>query len=211
MLPNVGDKVGLKNYTGGVSGPYIVRAWELAIEKAGGYTYSRFVLAAVSSVVHSVGFVVLGVDYPIPLSISVGVVSQLTPVIGAYLAGALPVVVALGVSPGRTVGVLAVLVVYQQVENLVLAPRVTRSAVSVHPLAGFLSVLGSVAVLGSVGALVAIPTLATVVAFTSSLLTRHDTIPQLESQQQTVRTSRRSSNAGDVSDPDPTDPPRSDE
>lgn len=159
---------------------HVVRVWELAIEKAGGYMYSRFVLAAVSSAVHSVAFVVLKVDYPIPLGLWVGVVSQLIPVIGSYLAGALPVVVALGVSPGQALAVLAVLVVYQQIENLVLAPRVTRSAVSVHPLAGFLAVLGSVAVLGPVGALVAIPTLATVVAFTSSLLTRHETLAVLD-------------------------------
>jgi predicted PurR-regulated permease PerM len=161
---------------------HVVRAWELAIEKAGGYMYSRFVLAVASAALHSVAFIALKVDYPIPLALWVGVVSQLIPVVGTYLAGALPVVVALGASPGRALGVVAVLVVYQQVENLLISPRVTRSVVSVHPLAGFLSVLAFAAVLGPVGALVAIPVLATTVAFTSALLPRHDLLDKLTTE-----------------------------
>lgn len=176
---------------------HVFRAWEIAIAKAGGYMYSRFVLAVASGVVHSIAFVLLKVDYPIPLGIWMGVVSQLVPVIGAYLGGALPVVVALGASPARALGVFAVLTVYQQVENLVLSPKVTRSAVSVHPLAGFVAVLGSVAVLGPLGALIAIPVLATVISFTSTMLTRHDLVLPDLLERQTKRAGTRRDPASD--------------
>lgn len=155
---------------------HVVRAWELAIEKAGGYLYSRVVLAGISVVVHSIVFIVFGVDYPIPMGIWVGVVSQVIPVVGTYLAGALPVLVALGTSPGRAVAVVVAIVVYQQVENLLLAPRVTRNAIDIHPLAGFLSIFVGGALLGWIGALIAVPVAATLVAFFTAFLPKHDVI-----------------------------------
>jgi predicted PurR-regulated permease PerM len=155
---------------------HIVRAWELAIEKAGGYLYSRVVLAGASAAVHSLLFVVLGVEYPIPMGIWVGVVSQVIPIVGTYLAGALPVVVELGVSPGKALAVLVIVVVYQQIENIGIAPRVTRNTMNIHPLAGFVSVLAGGALLGWVGALVAVPVAATAVAFISAFLPRHEVV-----------------------------------
>lgn len=155
---------------------HVVRAWDLAIEKAGGYLYSRVVLAGVSATVHSIAFLVAGVDYPIPMGLWVGAISQLIPVIGTYLAGALPVVIALGSSPSEAIVVLVTIIVYQQIENLVLAPRVTRNAIDIHPLAGFISILFGASLLGWVGALVAVPICATVVAFTSAFVVRHDVV-----------------------------------
>jgi predicted PurR-regulated permease PerM len=158
---------------------HVVRAWELAIEKAGGYLYSRIVLAGISTIVHSLAFLVVGVDYPIPVGIWVGMVSQVVPVVGTYLAGALPVLVALGVSPGRVVAVLLVIVVYQQIENMYLAPKVTRNAIDMHPLAGLISILAGWALLGWIGALVAVPVCATMMAFFSAFLPKHDVVVQL--------------------------------
>lgn len=152
---------------------HVMRAWELAIEKAGGYLYSRIVLAAVSAVVHSIVFLAAGIDYPIPMGLWVGAVSQVVPVVGTYLAGALPVAIALGTSPGQALLVLGTIIVYQQIENLLLAPRVVRSVIDIHPLAGFVSILAGAALLGWVGALVAVPVCATAVAFTSAFLPRH--------------------------------------
>lgn len=161
---------------------HVVRVWELAIEKAGGYLYSRIVLAGMSSAFHSLAFLLLGVDYPVPMGIWMGVVSQVIPVVGTYLAGALPVLVALGDSPGRAVSVLIAIVIYQQIENLVLAPRVTRNVIDIHPLAGFISILSGAALLGWVGALVAVPVCATLVAFFSAFMPKHDVVVHIPGQ-----------------------------
>jgi len=155
---------------------HIVRAWDLAIEKAGGYLYSRVVLAGASAAVHSLVFIALGVEYPIPMGIWVGVVSQVIPIVGTYIAGALPVIVELGVSAEKALAVLVVIVIYQQVENIGIAPRVTRNTMNIHPLAGFISVLAGGALLGWVGTLIAVPVTATVVAFISAFLPRHDVV-----------------------------------
>jgi predicted PurR-regulated permease PerM len=155
---------------------YVYQAWTIAVEKAGGYIYSRLVLLVISSIVHSAAFAAAGVPYPVPLGLWVGMMSQLIPVLGAYLGGALPVVIALSSSPRLAVAAVAIVVVYQQVENFVLAPRVTRSAVNVHPLTAFLSVLVGVATIGWVGALLAIPVAATASSIAATFITRHDVV-----------------------------------
>ena len=73
----------------------VLHAWELAIDKTGGYLYSRALLALLSAVFHTAAFSVIGLRYPVALGIWVGLVSQFLPVIGTYLAGVLPVLVAL--------------------------------------------------------------------------------------------------------------------
>ena len=120
----------------------VLRVWDLAVEKTGGYIASKVILAAISAVVHAVAFSMLGVPYAIPMGIWVGVVSQIVPVIGTYLAIGLPVILALAeTSTAAAVGVVIAATVYQQIENGLLAPRLTGQAVKVHPAVGFVSVL----------------------------------------------------------------------
>jgi predicted PurR-regulated permease PerM len=103
----------------------VLTVWELAIAKTGGYVYSRVLIAVASATFHIVAFWLIGVSYPAALGTWVGVVSSLIPVVGTYLAGLLPVLVALGDEPIRAVWVLIVVVVYQQVENYLVSPRIS--------------------------------------------------------------------------------------
>ena len=72
-----------------------MRIWELATESTGGYVYSRALLAGVSATATTLFLALVGVPYPFALGIWVGLVSQFVPSIGTYLAGALPVLIAL--------------------------------------------------------------------------------------------------------------------
>ena len=90
----------------------ILRVWEVAIEKTGGYIYSRVILAFASFVVHSVAFSIIGVPSPIALALWVGVVSQFIPVIGTYLAGLLPVLIALIDRPVSALWVLGLSLIH---------------------------------------------------------------------------------------------------
>ena len=73
----------------------VTEIWDLAMDKTGGYMYSRTILALISAFVHWVAFVLIDVPSPVALAIWVGVISQFIPAIGAYIAGVLPVLVAL--------------------------------------------------------------------------------------------------------------------
>lgn len=152
----------------------VLHTWELAIDKTGGYIYSRALLAGASAVCTWIFLVILAVPYPVPLALWVGAVSQFVPVIGTYLAGALAVLVALLNDPVDGVLTLTYVIAYQQVENYLLAPRVTAHTMELHPAVAFGTVIVGAALLGPVGAVLALPAAAILQAFGSTLVERHD-------------------------------------
>ncbi|GAA4898036.1 AI-2E family transporter [Streptomyces coeruleoprunus] len=152
----------------------VLRAWEIAVDKTGGYLYSRGLMALISGIAHYVLLQFLGVPYAPALAVWVGLVSQFLPTIGTYLAGALPMLIAFTVSPWYALWVLAFVVVYQQFENYVLQPKLTARTVDIHPAVAFGSVVAGTALLGAVGALIAIPAVATLQAFLGAYVKRYD-------------------------------------
>lgn len=152
----------------------VLRAWEIAVDKTGGYLYSRGLMALISGVAHYVLLEALGIPYAPVLAVWVGVVSQFIPTIGTYLAGALPMLIAFTVSPLYALWVLIFVVVYQQFENYVLQPKLTSKTVDIHPAVAFGSVIAGTALLGAIGALIAIPAVATLQAFLGAYVKRYD-------------------------------------
>ncbi|MEV1045894.1 AI-2E family transporter [Streptomyces sp. NPDC049916] len=152
----------------------VLRAWEIAVDKTGGYIYSRGLMALVSGVAHYVLLEILDVPYAPALAVWVGLVSQFIPTIGTYLAGALPMLIAFTVDPWYALWVLGFVVVYQQFENYVLQPKLTARTVDIHPAVAFGSVIAGTALLGAVGALIAIPAIATLQAFLAAYVKRYD-------------------------------------
>lgn len=138
----------------------VLEAWDLAIEKTGGYLYSRALLAGISAVFHWVVFQAVGTQAPLALAVWVGLISQFLPVVGTYLAGVLPLVVTLLDSPVKALVVAIAILVYQQVENYVFAPRITARTMELHPALAFGSAIAGGAVLGAVGAILALPAVA---------------------------------------------------
>jgi len=151
----------------------VLRIWEIAIEKTGGYVYSRLLLAAASALFAWVLFVVLVVPYPVALAIWVGLFSQFIPAVGTYLAASVPVVVGLFQSTFTGLWVALGLAVYQQVENYFLSPRITARTMQLHPALAFGSAAAGGGIMGPVGAIIAIPTAAILQAFISTYLERH--------------------------------------
>ncbi|WP_374115630.1 AI-2E family transporter [Streptomyces sp. NK15101] len=152
----------------------VLRAWEIAVDKTGGYLYSRGLMALISGIAHFVLFEILGVPYAPALAVWVGLVSQFIPTIGTYLAGALPMLIAFTVNPWYALWVLGFVVIYQQFENYVLQPKLTSKTVDIHPAVAFGSVIAGTALLGAVGALIAIPAVATLQAFLGAYVKRYD-------------------------------------
>ncbi len=157
----------------------VLKVWDLAIEKTGGYIYSRLILAVISSLVHWLVFWLLGVPFPLPLALWVGLVSQFVPVIGTYIAGALPVLVGLLDQPSTGLGVLIAIAAYQQVENYLLQPKVTAQTMEIHVTVAFGAVIAGGLLLGPVGAVLALPAAATMQAFLSSYLERGEVVQEL--------------------------------
>ncbi|MEV0578945.1 AI-2E family transporter [Streptomyces sp. NPDC050392] len=151
----------------------VLRAWEIAVDKTGGYLYSRGLMALISGIAHYILLLALGVPYAPALAVWVGLVSQFIPTIGTYLAGALPMLIAFTVNPWYALWVLGFVVVYQQFENYVLQPKLTSKTVDIHPAVAFGSVIAGTALMGAVGALIAIPAVATLQAFLGAYVKRY--------------------------------------
>jgi len=147
-----------------------------ARSKTGSYLATRAVLSGLSATFHTIVFVAIGVPYAVPLGLWVGVVSQVIPVIGTYLAVGLPVVVTLGSGDGLRTAliIVAAATLYQQIENNVLSPRVTRATMSLHPVVGLLSVIVGGRIAGVPGALFAIPVAASISSIVGSYIVRHE-------------------------------------
>ncbi len=172
----------------------VLRVWEIAIEKTGGFIYSRGLLALSSAIFTYVALLIIGVDNTLALAIWVGVLSQFIPVIGTYLAAILPIVIALLDSPLKALAVLIVLVIYQQIENYLISPRVSRHTMSLHPAISFGSVMVGASTLGAVGALLALPTAAIFQAFITTYINRHEVINSDLTGDQTLKGSSSDSN-----------------
>ena len=154
----------------------VLDTWELAIEKTGGYLYSRALLAGLSAFFHWVMLQAVGTQAPIALALWVGVISQFLPVVGTYLAGFLPIVVTFVDSPPRALVVLVFVVIYQQLENYLFLPRITSRTMELHPAVAFGAAIAGGATLGAVGAVLAIPAAAMVQAILSNTGVRHEVI-----------------------------------
>jgi predicted PurR-regulated permease PerM len=154
----------------------VLEAWELAIEKTGGYLYSRALLAGLSAVFHWVVFQAVGTQAPLALALWVGLISQFLPVVGTYLAGLLPVLVTLIDSPLKAMVIAIAIIVYQQVENYVFAPRITARTMELHPALAFGSAIAGGAVLGAVGAILALPAVAMMQALVSNAGPRYEVV-----------------------------------
>ncbi|MQY24742.1 AI-2E family transporter [Nocardia aurantia] len=152
----------------------VLHAWDLAIGKTGGYLYSRALLAVISAVAHWIFLAILGLPNALALGVWFGVVASFVPTIGTYLAGILPVLVALTIHPIDALWVLGFVVLYQWFQDYLLQPRITARTVDVNAAVALLAVLAGAALLGAVGALLAIPATATVQAFLSEYVTRYE-------------------------------------
>jgi hypothetical protein len=115
----------------------------------------------------------MGIPYAAALAVWVALVSQLVPVIGAYIGAALPIVVAAADRPSSGIWVLVFIIVYQQIENMVISPKLNRELMSIHPAIGLIAVLGGAALAGGAGALIALPVVATVQAVVSASMEKH--------------------------------------
>lgn len=152
--------------------------WDVTATKTGGYVAARVVLATINGTLSALVFLIIGMPYWLALGLWTGVVAQFVPTIGTYIAVAFPVVVGL-LSPNPWVGVLALIwgLLYQQIENLTIEPRISGKAVDVHPAVAFAAVLLGAALFGVSGALLAVPVTAMVLSLLDIYGARHDVDP----------------------------------
>ena len=135
----------------------VLFVWEQAIEQTGGYFYSRLLLAVLNGAGMYLTLRLTNVPFAAPLAIFEGIVAEFIPIVGTYIGGAAPILVAFLASTTAGFWALGYVIVYQQVENYLLSPRLTAKTMSVHPAVAFAAALIGGALGGLLTAFLALP------------------------------------------------------
>jgi predicted PurR-regulated permease PerM len=122
----------------------------------GGYLRGQLTLAAVIGVATGIGMALLGLPYAVVLGVLAGLF-ELVPMFGPILSAVPAVLVAMFLPFPTVLWVLLFFLVIQQIENNVLAPRISGHAVGLHPLGAMFALLAGFQLAGVLGGLFAVP------------------------------------------------------
>jgi predicted PurR-regulated permease PerM len=147
-----------------------------AISRIGGYVAGILTTASIAGTSALLFFSILGlfgvgIPFAVPLAVFSGLLG-LIPAVGAYIGAAPAVVVGFFQSGLTGVLVLVYFIVYQQVENYVIQPRIMKNAVNLSPAAVIISTLVFGSLAGFAGAVLALPAAATIKVILVELVLR---------------------------------------
>src|SRR5206468_10537035 len=121
-----------------------------------GYVNGQVTLAALAALLISPALFILHISYPVALIVII-FFCGLIPLVGHTIGAIIVTLVALFHSPASAIIILAYYILYQQIENYVIQPRIQANSTEMSPLIVFSSVLIGVSFGGLLGGLVAIP------------------------------------------------------
>ncbi|WP_169331224.1 AI-2E family transporter [Alloscardovia criceti] len=151
--------------------------WTVVQEQISGFLYSRIMLAIINAVSLSIFMIIIGVPNWLPLALACGIISQFVPMIGTYIGGALPAIFAWGSNGIRpAIYIVIFIIVYQQIENNLISPMITRSTMDLNPAIALLGVFAFSAVGGALAGFLALPIIASIQALLSTYLRRYDLV-----------------------------------
>ena len=155
----------------------VLRLWEITQAKISDYINSRIILSLICSFFTAIFLTIINVPYALPLALFTGVTSQFIPTIGTYIGGALPILFALTTnSLKNAIVVLVFIIVYQQIENMWLSPKISARALEMNAAVSFVVVIAFGAVFGAIGAFLSLPIAATIQAIAGTYLRRHELV-----------------------------------
>jgi putative heme transporter len=138
------------------------------------FVRATVIVALVDAIGIAVGAAIIGVPFVLAIGVLV-FLGAFVPLVGATVAGAVAVLVALVANgPITALVMLAIIIGVQQLEAHVLQPFLMGRWVSVHPLAVILAIATGVLVAGVAGALVAVPIAAALNAVVQHLAANTD-------------------------------------
>ena len=136
--------------------PRFISLSEEIMRRVGSYAIGQVAVATINAVCSWIMMSIVGIRYAAVLAVVVGFLG-LIPMVGASLGAAAVCLVAVFDDPTKAVIALVYYVVYQQLENYVVAPRIMQRTISVPGAITVVAALAGATLLGILGALLAIP------------------------------------------------------
>lgn len=147
--------------------------------RMGKWLVGQLSLMAILWLVSTLVYAALGLRYAYALGVLTGALN-LVPVLGAAVCVALAMLVAAIDSWGRVLGVGIFYLIYLQLENSVLTPRIMKNTVGLPGLAILVALLIGSSLAGIVGAMVSVPTAVLVQVLVDEYLVHKETAPAVQ-------------------------------
>ena len=126
------------------------------LSSVGGFVAGAITIGSIAGAASFVFLLTAGVPYALALALLVAILDVI-PLVGATIAAVVVTIVAFFVSVPVGIATAIFYLVYQQIENYFIYPRVMKRSVDVSPAATIVAILVGGALLGVLGALLAIP------------------------------------------------------
>lgn len=152
----------LRKYTGANVGWHLTELFTRIWRTLSGFIQAQAAVSFIDAVALGIGLVILNVPLAFVLAV-IAFFGGFIPIIGAFVSGALAVIIAL-VTNGLTNAllVLALVILIQQLEGSILSPMLQSKAMGLHAAIVLLSVTVGSALGGILGAFLAVPVAATI-------------------------------------------------
>jgi predicted PurR-regulated permease PerM len=144
------------------SGDHLTEVLGRVWSTLGGFIRTQTLVALIDAVIIGIGLAILGSPLAVPLAV-VTFFAAYIPIIGAFVSGALAVLVTLVTNdPKDALIALAIVVAVQQLEGNVLSPMLQGKNLNLHPAVVLMSVTAGSSMFGITGAFLAVPVAASV-------------------------------------------------
>lgn len=121
-----------------------------------GFVNGQVILAAVAAVLILPILLLLHISYPLALMLVV-FICGLIPMVGHTIGAIIVTTVALFTSPFAAIAILSYYVIYQQLENIFVQPKIQANSTNMSPLLVFMAIIIGVSFGGIFGGIIAIP------------------------------------------------------
>ncbi len=136
--------------------PRVISLAEEIMRRVGSYAIGQVTVATINACCAWVMMHLLGIPFAAVLAVAVGFLG-LIPMVGATLGASIVALVAFFEEPQKALIVIVYFIVYQQLENYAVMPRVMQRTVAVPGAVTIVAALAGGTLLGILGALLAIP------------------------------------------------------
>ena len=144
-----------------------------------GYVNGQVVLALVAALLIAPMFFILDISYPLAL-IGIVFICGLIPMVGHTIGAVIVTFVALFTSLPAALIILGYYILYQQIENYAVQPRVQANTTNMSPLLVFVALLLGGSIGGLLGAIVAIPVMGCIRILVIDFIERRDMLSKPE-------------------------------
>jgi predicted PurR-regulated permease PerM len=137
------------------------RMFALLGERLSAWLWGTFIASLAVAVLSIVVFYLLGTPYPLLLGTLIGI-TNVVPLVGPWIGGAIAILVTLLHDPGLALWVALAVLGIQEVESNLIRPFVMKGVARLHPFPTLLALILFTSMFGVLGAVLSLPLLITI-------------------------------------------------